>query len=252
MPADSHFSSTAEHDAEYRALSVPAVVGLIAGLLSPLAMVDPLIWGLPLLGLIFSSVALRQIARNAPEMTGRKIALAGLTLSILFGVMAATHWASYRWLVNREARQFAQVWFDSLGQDQPHKAYQLTLHPDYRQPLDDMLWEFYRGDPRWDGKLRSYVERPLVRTLLVLGDDCRIRYYSGGSVKRTDAVDEVHQVYAVTREEDGQKKTFFIAMEMKRFKLEDGRAQWQLRRTRRDFVPRSLWGKPNKPPNKNG
>ncbi len=252
MPADSHFSSPVSPDAEYRALSVPAVVGLIAGLLSPLAMIDPLIWLLPLLGLIFSTVGLWQIARNAPEMTGRKMALTGLTLSILFGVMVTTHWVTYRWLVNREARQFAQMWFEFLRQDEPHKAHQLTLHPDYRQPVDDTLWEFYRGDPRWDGQLRSYVDRPLVRTLLVLGDDCRIRRYHGGPVKRTGTKDGLLQIYAVTREEGGRKKTFFIGLEMQRFKLEDGRAQWQLRRARRDFVPRSLYGLPSRPPSENG
>ncbi len=61
--------------AAYRALAGQAVLGLIFGLLSPLVLVDPLLWSLfPALGVILSGWALRRI-KKSDSLTGRKMAL---------------------------------------------------------------------------------------------------------------------------------------------------------------------------------
>ena len=70
--------------AAYRAVAGQAVVGLIFGLLAPLALVDPLLWAVPALGVLLSGWALRRIRRSEPALAGRKMALAGLVLSLLF------------------------------------------------------------------------------------------------------------------------------------------------------------------------
>ena len=64
--------------AAYRPLAGQAVLGLICGLLAPLAMVDPMLWAIPMLGTLLSCWALRRIKRYAPAMVGRKIAIGGL------------------------------------------------------------------------------------------------------------------------------------------------------------------------------
>ena len=51
--------------AAYRALVRQAVLGLILGLLAPLAMVDPMLWAIPAAGTIFSWWALRRIKNDA-------------------------------------------------------------------------------------------------------------------------------------------------------------------------------------------
>ena len=56
--------------AQYHALSKAAVAALIMGLLAPAAMVDPLMWAAPALGVFFGGWALWKIAQNAPELTG--------------------------------------------------------------------------------------------------------------------------------------------------------------------------------------
>ena len=56
---DVHITDPQDADlAAYRALAPQAVVGLIFGLLAPLAMVDPLLWAIPLLGTILSALGL--------------------------------------------------------------------------------------------------------------------------------------------------------------------------------------------------
>src|SRR5664280_2461772 len=134
--------------ASYWPLAGQAVLGLILGLLAPLAMIDPMLWAIPMLGAFFSWWALRRIKSSFQAMIGRKIALWGLALSLLFLTAAPADWLSYRWMVCKEARQFAALWFKCITQDEPQKAHQLTVAPQTRQPLDNHLWAFYRNNPR--------------------------------------------------------------------------------------------------------
>ncbi len=248
MPANPKPQLTDRQDAklaEYQALSGLAVAGLIFGLLSPLWMIDPLLWLLPAppLGILFSTLALWQIARHAPTLVGRKAALAGLILSILFGTAAPANSLAYRWAVRREALQFAHQWFEFLRLDQPHKAFQLTRHPKSRQPLDDgSLRDFYRpGSPARD-ELDNYLALPLIRTLRALRHNAQVRYFQTDGQGHLGEKDTVIQTFAVTYpdRQDGAKKTFFIRLNMERFRLDTGEAEWQLGRVEDGFKPEGL------------
>jgi hypothetical protein len=221
---------TAPDDAElaaYRALSAQAVVGLLFGLLAPLALVDPLLWWIPMLGVLLSALAIRRIKRN-DSLTGRKMATAGLVLSLLFGAAAPSDWLLYRRIVRNEARQFSWLWFEFLKQDEPQKAHQLTLAPAVRQMLDHRLWAFYRNDPKLRQALEGYVQAPLVRTLLALGPKAQVRFFDTAGQTRQDDNDVVDELFAVTYEEDGENKSFFVAIQAVRHKLATGEASWRI------------------------
>jgi hypothetical protein len=231
--------------AQYRSLSALAVTGLVLGLLSAFWMIDPLLWFLPVppAGIVFSLLALRQIRLNAPELVGRKAALLGLILAVLFGTAAPSNWLCYRWAVCREARQFAGQWFDFLAQGQPQKAYQLTLHPRYRPPLDDeALQDTYRPGSAAEKELENYRSQPLVLALTALGGRAQVRFYQTGGMGHSGERDLVIQVYAVTYRdpETDEKKSFFVSLEMHRLRLKDGRAQWQLSRATGGGKPAGL------------
>jgi len=214
--------------AQYRSLNVTAVVGLLLGLLAPLALIHPVLWIVPPLGIIGCSAALWQIARNSSALCGRRVALAGLVLSIVFGIVAPTHLFAYRWLIRNEARQFALAWFEFLGRGEPHKARLMIPNPRFRPPLTDQVWDIYREDPSWREKLQEYVSRPLIRTLLALGDKARVRYYDTTRLYEFHRDIFIHQTYAVTYDEDGREKTFFVGLTLKRVELPDGTANWEL------------------------
>jgi hypothetical protein len=216
--------------AAYRALAGQAVVGLIFGLLSPLALVDPMLWGFPAVGIVVSVWALRRIKKD-DSLTGRKMTLAGLTLSLLFAVAAPTDWLEYRRIVRNEARQFSSLWFQFLIHDEPQKAHQLTMAPQVRHFLDNRLWAFYRTDPRLRQQIENYVKNPLVRTLLAMGPKAEVRFYDTANQAHDPEEDTVEQLYAVTYEEDGEKKSFFVAVEMARQKLVTGEAGWHIIQT---------------------
>jgi len=167
----SRFSASEENEAaDYHAVSALAVVGLLCGLAAATAILSPALWIVALLGVLLNVLALARIAREAPALIGRKAALVGLILSVFFGAVAMTDWYTYSELINREARQFAALWFDSLRDHEPQKAHQLTRPASTRRPFDEKLWDLYfdGSEPRED--LKAYLERPEVRTLLDLGN----------------------------------------------------------------------------------
>jgi len=222
---------TDRQDAEfaaYRALTVQAVAGLIFGLLAPLALLAPVFWAMPALGVFFSGWALRRIKRDPTALTGRKLAWAGLSLSLLFAAAAPADWLVYRRIVRDEARQFSALWFRYLTHDEPQKAHQLTVPPQSRQPLDDHLWAFYRNAPRSRQALEGYVKSPLVRTLLALGPRAVVRFYETAGQSHDDNNDLVELFYAVTYEEEGETKSFFVAVQALRMKLADDSAGWRI------------------------
>ena len=143
----------------YRAIAGQAVVGLLFGLLSPLAFLAPTLWAVPALGVLLCVLALRRIRRSEPALAGRKMAMAGLLLSLLFLTAAPTMWFQHRWRVRSEAAEFAASWFHFLTADEPQKAYQLLKPPAARPPLDDHLWAVYRDDPKLRKELENYVRR---------------------------------------------------------------------------------------------
>jgi hypothetical protein len=228
---DVHITDSEDAElAAYRALAGQAVLGLIFGLLSPLALVDPMCWGFPAVGIILSVWALRRI-KKSDSLTGRKMAVAGLLLSLLFAAAAPTDALAYRRTIRSEARQFSSLWFQFLIHDEPQKAHQLTVAPAIRHFLDDRLWAFYRSEPRLRQQLEGYVKNPLVHTLLALGPKAEVRFYETADQTQDGNDDMVTELYAVTYEEEGEKKSFLVAVDLLRQKLATGEAGWCIRQT---------------------
>ena len=230
---DIHITDSQDAEfAAYRALTSQAVVGLLFGLLAPVALFDPMLWAVPAAGVFFSGWALRRIKRDPLALTGRKLAWVGLSLSLLFVTAAPADWLSYRRIVRNEARQFSSLWLRCVTHDEPHKAYQLATSPQNRQPLNDQLWNYYRNNPRARRSLQGYVQIPLVHTLLTLGPRAVVRFYETAGQKQEDDLDVVEEVYAVTYEEEGEKKSFFVVVQALRTKLADGGADWMIGETK--------------------
>jgi hypothetical protein len=158
-----------------------------------------------------------------------------LWLSLCFAAAAPADWLFYRHLVRREAKEFAAAWFEMLADGHPEWAYQLAADPKNRHPLDDELWQFYRDNPRVWLEMDRFAApakegqkpRP-VRTLLALGKSAHVRYCETLSQQTLEGADIVLLRYAITFEDAGEKKTFFLLVQLLRRKTEDGRAYWRL------------------------
>ncbi|MGA2061509.1 MAG: hypothetical protein ABSG67_13585 [Thermoguttaceae bacterium] len=230
---------TDEQVAEYRSISGWAVAGLIMGLLSPLALADPLLWAAPIAAGMVCIRAFGQIKQNAPAMIGRKAALVGLWLAVFSLTAAYSDWVYFRWRIRDEARQAALFWFDLLAKDRPELAFQLTVVPRLRHALDDRIWEFYvdseNNKIKWFTDFKNYIapgktaESPnLVRTLMALGDSAEVRYLGTIDQFYVESQYIVDQVYAVTFVESGEKKTFFVTVRLARHSASGERAAWRI------------------------
>ena len=97
-------------------------------------------------------IGLRRIAAAGPALIGRKLAVVGLVLSLLFATAGPTDWILYRRMIECEGCRFAGYWFDYLREREPHKAYELTVMPDSRVPLDDKTAEVFTAGSNRSGR----------------------------------------------------------------------------------------------------
>ena len=99
---------------EYRPVSGMAVAAAVFGLLSLAAAIHPSFFILPVLGLVFTVVALRDLAQPDSIKIGRLAARAGLATAIFFGAIGLTRSLTTTWTANRRAEQVAAGWVDAI------------------------------------------------------------------------------------------------------------------------------------------
>jgi hypothetical protein len=228
---------------EYQPLSISALAGVVFGLASALAVFHPVLWVLPGLGLLVNGYALWALDHEV-QATGRKAALLGLALSAVFGTLAPARTFYYAHLMREDSRAFVSQWFEYLRRGEPQKAYQLTLSSSDRKPLDGELWDAYRSTPSQSAGLKGYVKTPLVRTLLALGDKATVRLWDNENAKTDGRIDLVDDVYAVTYEQDGRRKSFFVYVQSVRgLEPKRGHAGWRISDAQGGYKPKS-WPEP--------
>ncbi|HEV3136494.1 MAG TPA: hypothetical protein VGZ26_01295, partial [Pirellulales bacterium] len=87
---------------------------------------------------------------------------------------------------------------------------------DYRQPMTEDLWIFYSRNSDANRDLLEFVQDPLVRTLLALGDRAQVRFYKTTRVDTSGSTALVHYWYTVTYPDPLGKKTFFVRIMLER------------------------------------
>jgi hypothetical protein len=219
-PVDSPDSIT-EPELQYRAVEPWAIVAVILGLFAPAALAAPVLWFVPILGLLASATALRKISRES-RRSGRALALVGLALATFFLVAAIAQSASTQWLLIRQARPVADQFVEFLLQGSPEKALLLHLVPEYRHPIDEGLWSYYRHNDEARADLRKFVHNPTIRLMLALGNRAQVRYYKTASLGTDNGVGLVDLWYTVTfTDAGGRKKTYVVSLLMERRPIDD-------------------------------
>lgn len=203
--------------AQYRTLSGQAVVGLLFGLASPLALVDPLLWAIPVVGIFLNLWALRIIKREPTVLAGRKRALCGLFLSLaMVGAVPASIYAS-RVLIQQQAQQVANEWFARLRDGKLENAKALMPRPSSKKSI--------RED--------TIGNDPLIKELLALGPRGHARFVrSTGQIQSGKKI-EVALVYCVTYDEAEGVGKFFVTMLLRR-ELRQGEYGWTIVKAKRD------------------
>ena len=196
---------------DYRPVSPLAIVGLLVGLLSVVAFVHPSLWCLPVLGAALCCLALRRMAVAETPQIGRRAALIGLTLSLLFGATASTRLAVYYCQLRAEARHLGKQWFEALHDRDPYRADQFTLPPDLRlKPEDDPVARYAERDHR--SRLSEEIEKPAMRMLLSLGPYAQVRYFGNFATEALTEHAAVVDIYTVSVRHEGQTTSCFMRL----------------------------------------
>ena len=104
-------ADTVEYETDgYRPISTLAVLSLIAGCSSALALMNQILWFIPLLAVGLSIAAIRDTAVQGSQKSGRGVALIGLALSVGFGVQSITVFSGNTLIDRSRARETISRW----------------------------------------------------------------------------------------------------------------------------------------------
>jgi len=243
-----HSFSTENDQVEgYRRLSQLAVWSVPLGFLSALAMVSPLLWFVPLVAVTFALGGLRQISRSN-DLTGRRLALLGLGLAVLFGTWGMTWTLSRQSVINRQSREHASQWLDLMRNREYMQAHQLTLGFFKRTPVGTSLEEHYaapasetvvdRDEPSPDmppgvspspfADLNDFKGNGIPKILVAADGDFEFQFARNLTLQRDGrSTIKVEQVFRLTFPAGHEPRIMDVKIKMKRT-VDDGKAYWQV------------------------
>ncbi|MFV1968397.1 MAG: DUF4190 domain-containing protein [Pirellulaceae bacterium] len=259
MPDDAPFSSD-EVDAltDYEPVDRLALASLFFGIASVAALIHPLLWILPILSVVMAFCALRRMAAQ-DRQTGRRPAVTGLALALLFGSCAMTWMLSVDVVLSRESRKCCDTWLEMLREGKVYEAHQLTLDFDARLTTDAPIEKIYTAAPE-DHKVAMFnmnerssaaPDAPIPETaeahipaeftswrisrpndkLSTLGDKMSFRYdRTLGTTHDSPTHYSARHLYLMSFKEDGRSSTMPVEIAVKRTVV-DGTARWSIAST---------------------
>lgn len=219
----------------YRAVSSLAVAGLILGLCSVVALIHPVLWLVPLVGIAIDCMALRQIAMASPPLLGRKAVLIGMTLSLIFGIAAPIQYGAHRRALRAEAIELAEEFFTVLRENRPDYALRLTRQPTTKTARTKPPMAMPSMGEDALASVRKFTQEQPAELLLKVGKRAHVRLYQHGEVWRDESTEGVRDTYVVTVDEETQPVSFFVKLGCTRSQdLATGEWQWQI--SKNEFV----------------
>jgi hypothetical protein len=106
-----------EETQDYRPVSRLAVAALVVGCCSGLALLSPVCWAIPVVGIAIAVAAWADVGRAAARKAGGLAAVAGLALSVGFGAQALGSAVVDRWIAGGRAEATALAWIDAVRSD---------------------------------------------------------------------------------------------------------------------------------------
>lgn len=248
---------------QYRKISVSAVAGFLLGLLSPLALIHPVLWFVPVLGALVSIAGVRATRSGDPPLTGGVLAMLGLVLSMLFAGWAPARHVSRKATLERQSIAFTQYWFELVQARQLKQLHQLSRDPSHRKPPSVSLEEAYEFKPEEQGDiseenrmmalqmnpqsvLEQFLEEYPLRVLLAQARDgelslawkdpppqgkkyARVSFHRIDELRRfTSEVDQMKLVYLWEINDGQQVRTLPLTLTIKRHRpLKSDVALWE-------------------------
>lgn len=138
------FSDEVLEDENYRRFSVWALISLVAGFASLLAVFHPLFWLLPVVAIGVSLVAAAWIKRRESQLTGHRLVVLSLLVSCFVLTYGPVRMLTRELRLQRLAKTHADAWFTLVREGRLREAHQLHMDPDRRESGGKTLDEVYQ------------------------------------------------------------------------------------------------------------
>jgi hypothetical protein len=225
-----HLSPRVEAElVEYRGLSGWAVAALVLGLLSPTAILTPLLWLVPVIGIVVALVAMRNIKMAQGQKTGWYVALLGMLLSIFFGAAGPARAISRNIWLETRAQRLARVFVDLLRENKPLEAHELTKTGSQRkQPAPNAL-EVIEKNPDMKREYDRFLKNDLVKALLEQGEKAQIESLSVSFLSSDEGRETMIVHYHITSSDPAQPLSFPGEIVLQRSTEQlTGKEQWRV------------------------
>jgi hypothetical protein len=193
-----HLSTRVEPEiVEYRVVSGWAVAALVLGLLSPAAIVAPILWLVPAMGFVIALIAMWSITTAQGQKSGWYLAIFGLLLTIFFGAAGPARAITRNFWLETRAERIARVFVDLLKQNKPLEAHELTKLASHRKPLGDNALELIEKNPDMKREYERFLNTELVKTLLERDDTAEVELSSASFLGSNDRQDVLTVPYHI-------------------------------------------------------
>jgi hypothetical protein len=187
--------------AEYRSLSVLAIISLLIGLASPLCLLTPVFLMLPLFGAAISLLALRRIAVSEGRLAGRWAATIGLALCVASGASAVSRDAVVRYVRTSRAEEFGRGWLAKLVAKETEQAFKMTVDGTRPQAPPEPGMPAPESTP-----YEQFMDNPFVKAVLAAGKNATVESWETQEYAAQSQKDYyVRQRFRVTPQGDSGK-----------------------------------------------
>ena len=148
-----------------------------------------------------------------------------MTLALLSIAAAPTDRIVYRKILQNQARQVADAWFRCLLEQRPRMASKFVVPVVFADESSAS-----GGGARKQANPNPFVKTPVV---LISGDGTarQVRFYEPVSQSREGKTEMVELMYAVTFDDAGQRKSFFVNVTLCRKTFTSGETDWRVYQT---------------------
>jgi hypothetical protein len=228
---------------EYHPVNRWAVASAVLGILSIPAVFIPMLLVIPIVGIIASLIAARQLSSRESIQTGRAAAKVGAFLCITIGVWVCTALVYRQTALTNQARQYAEEWFELLRNGKFYEAHQLVLPDERRVAAGASLEEHYKPrdrivhahesgeshshhdpedvmeamEPLPHEQFRQFFDVSPAKRLKEIGSQATYEYL--GTIKQSPVTATqvmVTQNFRIRYQEDGRERQFVISIELER------------------------------------
>lgn len=217
-----------------------AIVALLLGVASVVAVASPLMWVLPIFTIFVGLMALRSIAASEQAVRGRGLVIVALTIACFLGGLAPVRHVSRQRALFAQASQQVEAWVELFREGRFMEAHQLRLGFQERVTADASLVEFYKDTTKrmlYDQFMTTSPTSELVRW----NERILVRHIGDLHIHSTSNDDVITQRYDFGVEKDGTTHWMQTEVMMTRRSFrEANESRWELKDCKVVSLPANL------------